>query len=137
LKIESLKIDSLKIAECRILASGAASAAPNRLFITNPIALHLELCKILRYDIPCYHSLSDSDHGSKCRAIAYSHVAMLLTRQALAALIEKGAIPIAVACLIVAKIPFIPRKLKIAAAWGLGAFLVLVIVRLALLANGD
>lgn len=46
-------------------------------------------------------------------------------------------VPFGVACLVVAKIPLLPKRLKLAAAWGLVIFLGLVILRLALLAGGD
>ena len=60
-----------------------------------------------------------------------------MSRQEIAALLYKVLLPLMVACLIVAKIPLLPRKLKLAAAWGLSIGLVLIMVRLALLAFGD
>ncbi len=61
----------------------------------------------------------------------------LITRQVIAEWILKAMVPFVVACLIVAKIPLFPRKLQLAAVWGLGISFGLLILRLALLAGGD
>ena len=62
---------------------------------------------------------------------------VIITRQVIAEWMFKILVPFVAACLIVVRIPLLPRKLKLLAAWGLGISLGLIILRLALLAGGD